>query len=72
MASARRKTLFEPGRQDDWERINREEAKQEAEFAAGLSTSERLELGQQLSDQAFELMNAVRSGGHGTVRDPRA
>jgi hypothetical protein len=72
MASKRStEPLFQPGRQGDWEQINREEDRQEAEFAAGLSTSERLEFGQRLSDQAFELMNAVRAGGHVTARDPR-
>lgn len=59
-------------RQVDWERINRDEAQQEAEFVAALSMSDRLEFGQRLSEQAFELMNAVRASGHVTTRDPRA
>lgn len=59
-------------RQIDWEQVNSEEARQEAEFVAALSMSDRLEFGQRLSEQAFELMNAVRSSGHVTNRDPRA
>ena len=57
---------------EEWERVNREESRQDAAFAAGLSVGERLELGQRLSDQAFELINAVRASGHATTRDPRA
>jgi len=64
--------LFQTGREKEWAQINRSDAEQEAEFAASLSTSDRLELGQRLSDQAFELMNAVRAGGHVTARDPRS
>lgn len=61
-----------PGNEAEWAEINREEARQDAEFVAQLSISDRLELGQRLSDQAFDLMNAFRASGHGTVRDPRA
>jgi hypothetical protein len=68
MAVVRRQTPLAA----EWARINQEEARQDAEFAARLSISERLELGQQLSDQAFELLNAFRASGHGTARDPRA
>jgi hypothetical protein len=71
MASERLQPSVQPDRHSDWEQINRDEARQEAEFAARLSTDERLELGQRLSDQAFELMSAVRASGHVTARDPR-
>lgn len=72
MADERSRPLMASGNQTEWAEINREEAKQDAEFVARLSISERLELGQRLSDQAFDLMNAFRSSGHGTARDPRA
>jgi hypothetical protein len=72
MADERPKPLFAPGNEAEWARINQEEAQQDVEFVTRLSIGERLELGQRLSDQAFELMNAFRSSGHGTLRDPRA
>lgn len=59
-------------REPDWATINADEAEQDAAFATALTISERLELGQELCDQAFELLNAFRVAGHGTVRDPRA
>lgn len=65
-------TLLEPGHEAEWAKINEEEQRQEAEFAASLSIPERLELGQQLCDQAFEFFNAVRAAGHGPARDPRS
>jgi hypothetical protein len=72
MAADRHEVSLQPRRRTDWERINREEAQQEAELVAALSISDRLEFGQRLSDQAFELMNAVRASGYVTARDPRA
>ena len=72
MAEKRSKPLLAVGNEAEWAEINRVEAEQDAAFAARLSVSERLELGQRLSDQAFELMNAFRAAGHGTARDPRA
>ncbi len=72
MADELSKPLFASGNEAEWARINQEETQQDAEFVARLSIGERLELGQRLSDQAFELMNAFRSSGHGTLRDPRA
>jgi mannose/cellobiose epimerase-like protein (N-acyl-D-glucosamine 2-epimerase family) len=64
--------LLEPGHEAEWAKINEEEARQEAEFAASLSMADRLEFGQRLCDQAFDLFNAVRAAGHGPIRDPRA
>jgi hypothetical protein len=72
MAHERPLPLFAVGSEAEWARINREESRQDAEFSARLSIGERLELGQRLSDQAFELMNAFRASGHGPLRDPRA
>lgn len=72
MAMATRpKPLLAPGNEAEWARINEEEERQEAEFAASLSVPERLEFGQRLCDQAFEFFNAVRASGHGSRRDPR-
>jgi hypothetical protein len=64
-------SLAPPGNEAEWAKINREEERQEAEFAASLSIPERLEFGQRLCDQAFEFYNAVHAG-HGPRRDPRA
>lgn len=72
MADELSKPLFASGSGAEWARINQEETQQDVEFVTRLSIGERLELGQRLSDQAFELMNAFRSSGHGTLRDPRA
>jgi hypothetical protein len=61
-----------PGNEAEWAEINREEDRQEAEFAASLSIPERLEFGQKLCDQAFDFYNAVHAGDDGLRRDPRA
>lgn len=66
------KPLLAPGNEAEWAKINDEEARQDAEFAAALSIPERLELGQRLCDQAFELLSTFRAAGHGTIRDPRS
>lgn len=72
MAPRKHRTLLEPGHEAEWARINREEERQDAEFASSLSIPERLELGQRLCDQAFGFFNAVRAAGHGPEADPRA
>ena len=61
-----------PGYEAEWAALNREEERQDAEFARGLSMSERLEFGQKLCDQAFSFYNAVHRDDHGRQRDPRA
>lgn len=66
-----KRPLLAPGNEAEWARINEEEERQEAEFAATLSIPERLAFGQHLCDQAFALLNAVRASGHGPERDPR-
>jgi hypothetical protein len=71
-SKVRRRPLLAPGNEDEWAKINREEAEEEARFAARLSLSERLEYGQRLCDHAFDFYNAVRASGHGPDRDPRA
>lgn len=73
MATSKRASpLLAAGNEEEWSRINQEEANEDAEFASALTIPERLELGQKLCDHAFEFMNAVRASGHGPRRDPRA
>jgi hypothetical protein len=72
MATRTTKPLLAPGNEAEWAKINAEEERQEAEFAATLSIPERLEFGQRLCDQAFEFYNAVHAGADGPQRDPRA
>ena len=67
----RKKPLLAVGNEAEWAVINREEERQEAEFALTLSIPERLEFGQKLCDQAFELYNAVHVADDGSQRDPR-
>jgi hypothetical protein len=71
-AQPEKRPLLAPGNEAEWARINEEGEREEAEFAATLSLPERLEFGQRLCDQAFDLFNAVRASGHGPKRDPRA
>jgi hypothetical protein len=68
----RTRPLLAPGNEAEWAVINREEEREEAEFAQGLSISERLEFGQKLCDHAFDFYNAVHAGDDGPGRDPRA
>jgi hypothetical protein len=70
--ASRTKPLLAVGNEAEWAEINEEEARQEAESAASLSLPERLEFGQRLCDQAFELVNAMQASGHGCGRDPRS
>jgi hypothetical protein len=72
MSTPEKKPLFAVGSEEEWARINEEEERQEAEFAASLSVPERLEFGQKLCDHAFDFYNAVHANDHGHRRDPRA
>lgn len=69
--ASRKKPLLAVGNEAEWAVINREEERQEAEFALTLSIPERLEFGQKLCDQAFEFYNAVHVADDGPQRDPR-
>jgi hypothetical protein len=71
MAAPMHKPLFAPGNEVEWARINQEEERQEADFAASLSVPDRLEFGQKLCDQAFAFYNAVHADDDGPRRDPR-
>jgi hypothetical protein len=68
----RESRLLAPGNETEWAEINRSEERQDAEFSRALNTVERLEFGQRLCDQAFELYNSVKVPGDVTRRDPRA
>jgi hypothetical protein len=70
--ATRARPLLAPGNEAEWAVINREEEREEAEFAQALSISERLEFGQKLCDHAFDFYNAVHAGDDGPRRDPRA
>jgi hypothetical protein len=72
MSTRDQKPLFSVGNEAEWARINEEDERQEAEFAASLSIPERLEFGQKLCNQAFDFYNAVHANDHGRRRDPRA
>jgi uncharacterized membrane protein len=57
-------SLAPPGNAEEWARINREEERQEAEFAASLSMDERVTFGQKLSQQAVSLLVSSVKAGH--------
>jgi mannose/cellobiose epimerase-like protein (N-acyl-D-glucosamine 2-epimerase family) len=60
--------LLEPGHQAEWAKINEEEARQEAEFAASLTMDQRVTFGQKLSQQAVSLLVASVEAGHAPRR----
>jgi hypothetical protein len=64
MATRTDKPLLSAGNEAEWAKINEEEARQEAEFAASLSMDERVTLGQRLSQQAVSLLVASVEAGH--------
>ena len=66
--TTRMRTLLAPGREAQWERINREDAEHQRSTNMALGMSERLELGQRLSTQAVELLAAARRAGLGSRR----
>jgi hypothetical protein len=56
--------LLAPGNEAKWAEINRVEAEQLRASNMALSPVERLELGQQLSQQAVSLLSASVRAGH--------
>jgi hypothetical protein len=69
----RKNPLLAVGNEAEWAKINEEDERHEVQSARAMSVSERLELGQNLCDQGFKLLNATtRGSGDGTERDPRA
>jgi hypothetical protein len=68
MSAQRPKPLLAPGNEAEWAKINEEEERQEAEFAASLSMAERVAYGQRLSQQAVALLVASVKAGHAPRR----
>ena len=68
MATRTDSPLLAPGNEAEWAKINEEEARQEAEFAASLSMDERVTLGQQLSQQAVSVLVSSVKAGHAPRR----
>lgn len=68
MSTQRQKPLLAVGNEAEWARINEEEERQEAEFAASLSRSQRVAYGQKLSQQGVSLLVASVKGGHAPER----
>lgn len=68
MATRSNKPLLAPGNEAEWARINAEEERQEAEFAASLSMDERVTFGQNLSQQAVSVLAASVRAGHAPRR----
>jgi hypothetical protein len=63
-----RDPLLAVGNEAEWAEINREENRQEDEFAAGLTLSERVAYGQELSQQAVSLLVSSVKAGHAPRR----
>lgn len=66
--ATRQKPLLAVGNEAEWAKINEEEAREEAEFAASLSMNERVTYGQRLSQQAVSLLAASVEAGHAPRR----
>lgn len=64
MARQTEKPLLSSENQTRWEGINREEERQEVEFAASLSMADRVAYGQKLSKQAVALLASSAKAGH--------
>ncbi len=67
-AQPRKRPLMAPGNEAEWARINEEEDRQEAEFAAALSMADRVAYGQKLSQQGVSLLVASVKAGHAPRR----
>jgi hypothetical protein len=65
---ARTRPLLAPGNEAEWAKINEEEAREEVDFAASLSMTERVTYGQKLSQQAVSLLVSSVKAGHAPRR----
>jgi hypothetical protein len=68
MAVSRKRPLLAPGNEAEWARINREEAEYRRADALALSPAQRIQQGQELSQQAMELLGSSIKAGHVTRR----
>jgi mannose/cellobiose epimerase-like protein (N-acyl-D-glucosamine 2-epimerase family) len=59
-----RRTLLEPGHEDEWAELNREKADYHHRTTRALTPSERIAQGQKLSQQAVALLASVIRSGH--------
>lgn len=66
--AARPRTLLEPGHEDEWAGINREEADHHRKTARAMTPSQRIAQGQRLSQQAVALLAASIRAGHAPSR----
>jgi mannose/cellobiose epimerase-like protein (N-acyl-D-glucosamine 2-epimerase family) len=64
----RRRTLLEPGHEAEWARINGEEDERRRAAARAMTPAERVEIDQELSQQAFALLAASIEAGHAPRR----
>lgn len=64
MSAAPRKTLLEPGHEAEWAEINDEKRRYQREEARALTPSERVAQGQELSQQAVQLLASTIRRGH--------
>jgi mannose/cellobiose epimerase-like protein (N-acyl-D-glucosamine 2-epimerase family) len=64
MPSSPRRTLLEPGHEAEWNELNREKREYHHRKAQALTPSERVAVGQKLSQQAVELLASTIRGGH--------
>jgi len=62
--AVRRKSLLAPGNEAEWAKINRAEAEQLRASNLALTPTQRLELGQELSQQAVSLLGASLKAGN--------
>jgi mannose/cellobiose epimerase-like protein (N-acyl-D-glucosamine 2-epimerase family) len=68
MGDRPRTPLMSPGHEAEWAVINREEAGQLRAINMALTPAQRLEQGQQLSQQAVSLLAASIRAGHAPAR----
>jgi hypothetical protein len=68
MKSAAKTPLLSVGHEEEWAEINREEAEHHRRTNMALTPAQRLELGQQLSQQAVSLLAASIRAGHAPRR----